>query len=401
MNKIEKLIKELCPNGVGYGKLSSICKISTGKLNANRMVDKGAYPFFTCAKEVYRIDTFAFDYEALLISGNGSQVGHIHYYKGRFNAYQRTYVLFDFSQNIHFVKYILLSGLKQRIMDEKNVAGVPYIKLDTLTDFIIPLPPLEIQNEIVRILDNFTQLEAELEAELEARTQQYEYYRNKLLEFSTGFVGVPKIDKMIKEFCPEGVNRFIISDVFEFRNGYTPSKAKSEYWDNGTIPWFRMEDIRKNGSILNDSIQKVTILAVKNKPFPKNSIIVGTTATIGVHALITVDSLANQQFTYLMLKKEFNSRVSIKYFYYYMYIIDVWLQNSVTKNGFALVNTNNFKKIEIPLPPLEIQNEIVKILDSFSELVTSISEGLPAEIKARKQQYEYYRNKLLTFEEQQ
>jgi type I restriction enzyme S subunit len=342
--------------------------------------------------------------EVISIPSGGT--ANIKYYSGKF-VDSGNILAVSSDKNSFSLKYVYYWLLNNNsiIQNYFRGSGVKHPDMKGILELMIPIPPLEIQNEIVRILDNFSKLEAkleaELEAELEARTQQYEYYRNKLLDFSNGFVGVPKIDKMIKEFCPEGVNRFIISDVFEFRNGYTPSKAKSEYWDNGTIPWFRMEDIRKNGSILNDSIQKVTILAVKNKPFPKNSIIVGTTATIGVHALITVDSLANQQFTYLMLKKEFNSRVSIKYFYYYMYIIDLWLQNSVTKNGFALVNTNNFKKIEIPLPPLEIQNEIVKILDSFSELVTSISEGLPAEIKARKQQYEYYRNKLLNFEEQQ
>ena len=199
-----------------------------------------------------------------------------------------------------------------------------------------------------------------------------------------------KIDKLIAELCPNGVNFFIISDVFEFRNGYTPSKAKSEYWENGSIPWFRMEDIRKNGSILNDSIQKVTTLALKNKPFPKNSIIVGTTATIGVHALITVNSIANQQFTYLVLKKEFYNIVNIKYFYYYMYLIDTWLKNSITKNGFATVNNNNFKKIKIPIPPMEIQDDLVKILDSFSELEAE----LEAELEVRTQQYEHYLRKM-------
>lgn len=102
-----------------------------------------------------------------------------------------------------------------------------------------------------------------------------------------------------------GINWKMLSEVFDIKNGYTPSKANKEFWKNGTIPWFRMEDIRENGRILNDSIQHITPQAVKGgKLFPANSIIVATTATIGEHALITVDSLANQRFTFLSKKSE-------------------------------------------------------------------------------------------------
>ena len=99
MNKIDDLINKLCPNGVKYELLVNLCgNITTGKLNANAMVEDGEYPFFTCDAKPYRIDKYAFDEEAILISGNGSQVGHINYYKGKFNAYQRTYVLYNFKK---------------------------------------------------------------------------------------------------------------------------------------------------------------------------------------------------------------------------------------------------------------------------------------------------------------
>ena len=120
--------------------LGSLCKITTGKLDANAMVEDGAFRFYTCAKDYYRIDKYAFDTEALLISGNGANVGYIHYYKGKFNAYQRTYILDGFKENIIYVKYFLQMNLPKRIKGEKNDGNTPYIVLSTLSemDFLIP-----------------------------------------------------------------------------------------------------------------------------------------------------------------------------------------------------------------------------------------------------------------------
>lgn len=189
-----------------------------------------------------------------------------------------------------------------------------------------------------------------------------------------------------------------MSEVFEIKNGYTPSKAKPEYWTNGTIPWFRMEDIRTNGRILEDSIQHITPEAVKGgRLFPANSIILATTATIGEHALIIADSLANQQFTNLSIRKSLADELDMKFFFYYMFIVDEWCKNNTNTSGFESVDMVKFKKLQIPIPPMKEQQRIVTILDKFETLVNDISEGLPAEIAARRQQYEYYRDKLLTF----
>lgn len=189
-----------------------------------------------------------------------------------------------------------------------------------------------------------------------------------------------------------------MSEVFEIKNGYTPSKAKPEYWTNGTIPWFRMEDIRTNGRILEDSIQHITPEAVKGgRLFPANSIILATTATIGEHALIIADSLANQRFANLSIRKSLTDELDMKFFFYYMFIVDEWCKNNTNTSGFESVDMVKFKKLQIPIPPMEEQQRIVAILDKFETLVNDISEGLPAEIAARRQQYEYYRDKLLTF----
>ncbi|MBD5164422.1 restriction endonuclease subunit S [Helicobacter sp.] len=255
--------------------------------------------------------------------------------------------------------------------------------IQTYSQFQIPLPPLEIRNEIVKILDTFT----ELETELRARRKQYEYYRNKLLSK--------------EELAKRGeVKLMSLGEVFHIKNGYTPSKAKKEYWENGTIPWFRMENIRTNGRILKDSIQHITQEAVKGgKLFPANSLIIATTATIGEHALIIVDYLSNQQFTCLSLKSELLDSVNMKFMFYYGFILGQWCKQNVNVSGFASVDMSKFKNFPIPLPPLSVQNEIVKILDKFDTLVNDLSKGIPAEIAARRKQYEYYREKLLSFKE--
>lgn len=143
-----------------------------------------------------------------------------------------------------------------------------------------------------------------------------------------------------------------LGDACEIRNGYTPSKANRNFWDGGTIPWFRMEDIRANGRILSDSIQHITPEAVKGDGlFEKNSIIISTTATIGEHALLTADSLTNQRFTNLKVRKSLADKVDIKYFFHYMFIVGEWCKSNVNASSFASVDMKRFKDLKIPLPP--------------------------------------------------
>ena len=129
-------------------KLGELCSITTGKLDANAMKAEGLYPFFTCAEEVYKIDNFAFDTEALLISGNGANLGYIHYYKGKFNVYQRTYVLSDFIEDVHYIQIYLEAYLHKRIALEKSTSNTPYIVLATLAEMPIVIPNIKIQKGI-------------------------------------------------------------------------------------------------------------------------------------------------------------------------------------------------------------------------------------------------------------
>ena len=281
-----------------------------------------------------------------------------------------------------FSKYLFRSTeLRKKII--KTASGVTRFNVSKkkMEKILIPLPPIEVQKEIVRILDTFTKYQDLLNRELELRKKQYEYYKGKLLTFG------------------DEVEKIQLKDLFYTKNGYTPSKSNPEFWDSKDVSWFRMEDIRENGRILNEAIQKVSFSAIKGNVFPKNSIIVSTSATIGEHALITCESLANQRFTYLILKDEYKNKFNIFFLFYYCYKLKEYCLNCLNQGNFASVDMTKFNKFEFPIISLKEQERIVKILDQFDTLCNDITRGLPAEIELRKKQYEYYRDKLLTFKE--
>ena len=161
IEKLETLIKGIAQHWIKnitsrsiYVKLGDICQITTGKLDANAQVDNGIYPFFTCAEQPFKIDSFAFDTEALLISGNGANLGYINYHNGKFNAYQRTYVLDVFSENIQYIKWVLKVLLPKRIAIEKSSSNTPYILLSTLSDLMLPIPSKENQYHIAELMQS-------------------------------------------------------------------------------------------------------------------------------------------------------------------------------------------------------------------------------------------------------
>ena len=391
MNKIEQMLQELCPNGVEYKKLGEVLDYEQP------------------TKYIVKDTSYDESYQTpVLTAGQSFILGYTNEQNGIYEAGKDnpTIIFDDFTCSFHWVDFpfkVKSSAMKMlRPINGMEISFkyvyyamscIGFIPVDHARHWIskyslfeIPIPPLPIQEEIVRILDHFEKLTASLQAELQARQEQYEYYRNELLTFTKIGGGTQSVTWMK------------MSDLFDIRNGYTPSKAKSEYWENGTIPWFRMEDIRQNGRILSDAIQHITPQAVKGgRFFHANSFIIATTATIGEHALIIVDSLANQQFTNLEVRKSLSDKIVIKFLYYYMFIVGEWCKNNTNVSGFASVDMSKFKKLLIPIPPITEQQRIVSILDKFETLVNDLSQGLPAEIAAVQEQYEYYRNKLLTF----
>ncbi|MUU89856.1 restriction endonuclease subunit S [Helicobacter pylori] len=410
MNQIERLLHTLAPKGVEFRKLGEVINILKGKqLNKELLLDYGEYPVMNGG--IYASgywNEYNTDYPKIIISQGGASAGYVNYMTSKFWAGAHCYTIELNSEKLNYkFLYYFLKNSQTILMKSQFGAGIPALNKADIETLTIPIPPLEIQQEIVKILDAFT----ELNTELNARKKQYEYYQNMLLDFNDinqsrkdakerlAQKPYPKrLKTLLHTLAPKGVEFKTLEEVFEIRNGYTPSKNNPEFWKNGTIPWFRMEDLRENGRILKDSIQHITPKALKGKKlFPKNSIIISTTATIGEHALLIVDSLANQQFTFLSKKANCDVALDMKFFFYQCFLLGEWCQNNTNVSGFASVDMTAFKKYKFPIPPLEIQQEIVKILDQFSILTTDLLAGIPAEIKARKKQYEYYREKLLTF----
>jgi len=407
MSKIDQLIQQLCPDGVEFKKIWEVTywdKKFNGVENYKQplilkfkhilaselksmWVKEGDIKLLSTGKfDGYTTSEFAEEFinegEIVAIPSGGS--ANIKYYNGKFVDSGNILCCTRDQKllNLKYFYYFLLDNNKTIDILFRGTS-VKHPNMPEILEISIPIPPLEVQEEIVGILDKFTALEAELEAELEARKKQYEYYRNKLLNFDG-----------------KDVEWKTLGEVFNIKNGYTPSKSKSEYWTDGTIPWFRMEDIRTNGRVLKDSIQHVNKLAVKgNKVFPKNSIIVATSATIGEHALVLIPHLANQRFVSLSTKIEYKHRIDIKFIFYYFFILDEWCMNNTTTSSFSSVDMKGFRNFNIPIPSLTEQQRIADILDKFDTLVNDLAAGIPAEIEARRKQYEYYRNKLLTFKE--
>lgn len=402
MTKLEELINELCPDGIEYKPLEECCIIldKQRKPVTKSARQKGEYRYYGANGIQDYVSDYIFDGTFVLVGEDGSVMTSngkpiVNWAEGKIWVNNHAHIIAEKEGTSLRYLYHLLQTIDVRNLIHGNI---PKLTQGDFKSLQIPLPPLSIQSEIVHILDSFTLLTAQLTAELTARQKQYEYYRDTLLSFDDKACShIVKVERERELTRTKAIKWLSIQDLFNLRNGYTPSKSKSEYWTNGTIPWFRMEDIRENGHILNDSIQHITPIAVKGKLFPANSIILATSATIGEHALITVDSLANQRFTYLTVKNEYSNQLNMKYIYYYFFKIDEWCKNNLNISSFASVDMDKFKKLKFPIPPLEEQERIVSILDRFDKLCNDISEGLPAEIKARQKQYEYYRDKLLTF----
>ncbi|WQZ36377.1 restriction endonuclease subunit S [Helicobacter pylori] len=410
MHKIERLLQTLAPKGVEFRKLGEVLEYDQPNKYCvtSKEFDK-SYP------------------TPVLTAGKTFILGYTNEKDNIYQASKSSPVIIfdDFTTATQWVDFpFKVKSSAMKILLPKNptinirfiffyMQTIPYNIsgehtrqwISRYSQITIPIPPLEIQQEIVKILDAFT----ELNTELKARKKQYEYYQNMLLDFKDikqnhkdakmSAKTYPKnLKTLLQTLAPKGVEFKTLEEVFEIKNGYTPSKNNPEFWEKGTIPWFRMEDIRENGRILKDSIQHITPKALKGKKlFPKNSIIISTTATIGEHALLIIDSLANQRFTFLSKKADCGIALDMKFFFYQCFLLGEWCKKNTNVSGFASVDMTAFKKYKFPIPPLEIQQEIVKILDQFSILTTDLLAGIPAEIEARKKQYEYYREKLLTF----
>ena len=272
-------------------------------------------------------------------------------------------------------------------MQHAKGAKMPRGNKDKILDYIIPLPPLSVQSRIVEILDKFTALEAELEqqlqAELELRKKQYQHYREQLLNFSsTPPHEFNVIWRKLGEVCTKVCS------------GGTPSTKIKEYY-KGNIPWLRTQDI--DWKDVYDTEVKITEEAVNNSSaqlIPANCVIVAMYGATAAKACINRIPLTTNQACCNLLVDE--SIANYKYVYYWI-CREYERLRALGEGCQSNLSGKKIKDYIIPLPPLSVQSRIVEILDKFDALTNSITEGLPLEIKLRRQQYEYYREQLLDF----
>ena len=394
MSNLEQLIQEFCPDGVEYCKLVDVCNILYGypcdatKFNDNRMglplvrirdVLAGKTTTYTTEKVPQEYIIQAGD---LLVGMDGNF--HVSNWKDncgvlcqrvcRISSKDETMVLNG------FLRHYLPPTIKQ-IELSKPSGTVKHLLAKDINAIYVPLPPLPVQREIVRILDTLTELTAELNekltAELTARKKQYEYYRDELLTKSN----VPKVElrRVVKKSC----------------SGATPAKGHGEYYENGTIPWLRTQDVRFNE--IYDIGSYITEVAVKEtaaKWIPENCVIVAISgASAGRCAINKIRTTTNQHCLNMEID---NSKALYKYVYY---CVSSQYQELLSRKQGARgdLNSSLILGMQIPVPSLEEQHRIVSILDRFDALCNDLTQGLPAEIEARHKQYEYYRDKLLSF----
>jgi COG0732: restriction endonuclease S subunits len=366
---------------VEWKPLKKVCNfISTGKLNANAMDENGIYPFFTCNEKPYKINNYAFDMEAILISGNGSQVGHLNYFKGKFNAYQRTYVIGEFDNNtlVMYLYHYLNFKLRDYITINSKKGSVPYITLPMLEKFEIPIPPLSVQTEIVRILDALTALTSELTSELTLRRKQYEYYREKLLSFDS------------LERLNEGGGKKKLIDVAI----YTKVRISADKLNK--------ENYVGVENLLQNKLGKTSSNYVPTEgsfiEYLPNDILIGNIRPY-LRKIWLADKTGGTNGDVLVIRLT-DKNILPRYLYHILANEHFFEYNVKYSKGAKMPRGDKaaILQYEFDVPPLEEQHRIVSILDKFETLTNSITEGLPLAIEQSQKRYEYYRELLLNFE---
>ena len=381
MSRIDKLIADLCPDGVEFRTLGDILKIKNGK--DHKMLGNGTIPAYGSGGILRNVDTAAAVGPSVLIPRKGS-LGNIFYVEGPFWIVD-TIFRTEIDTSKIYPKYLYHQLLTMRLGEMNQAGGVPSQTQKALSLLKVPVPPLEVQREIVRVLDKFTQLEAELEAELEARQRQYEHYLDRLVslrgENETSWTPIGDLGLIFRG------KRF----------------TKSDYVDSGGIGVIHYGEIyTRYGTTANQAVSRVrSDLGPALRYARKGDVIltdVGETVEdVGkAMAWLGEEPVAVHDHCYVI-----RSELDASYLAYTMQGNDFRKakEQAIARTKVKTLLLDGLKRIKVPIPPLEEQRRIVSILDKFDSLVNDLSVGLPAELEARRKQYEYYRDRLLTFEE--
>ena len=398
-----KNIKNLKEEKVEWKKLEEVCKFQNGyafpsnlfsstgipviKINniSDGKVKFDNYKCFNSEPLGINLEEYKILPNDILITMTGTTKIGYNYSKNIGYLNQRVGKIIPFPEKIknRFLFHLLLF-FENKIYKLATGAGPrPNLSAEQIKSFKVPLPPLKKQEAIATVLDKFT----ELTEELTAREAQYEYYRNMLLS-----------QEWIEREEGEEVEWKALEEIFDTRTGYTPSKKIKLYWENGTVDWFTIEDINQKGKNLETANVKISETGVKGKLFKGNSVVLSTNASVGKYALIKNDFTINQRFMVFTAKKEYSDFLNMEFAKYYFSQISEYCLKNLREGKFPSVDLKKLLKFKFPIPSLKTQKKIIDILDNFETLVNDIRQGLPREIELRQKQYEYYREKLLTFE---
>ena len=367
---------------VVWKPLGEVAEIGTGSSNRQDEDDLGEYPFYVRSKNILRSSFYQFDETAIIIPGEGGIGDIYHYVEGKYALHQRAYRVHLLDENIlsKFLFHYMRACFKEYIISKSVGATATSIRKPMLEKFQIPLPPLSVQQEIVRILDKFTELEAELEAELDCRKRQYEYYRNHLLSYEEN-----KVEwKMLGEVGEIRMCKRIL---------------KEQTSDYGEVPFYKIGTFGKDADAYISKELFNEYRAKYNYP-NVGDILISASGTIGRTVIFDGKEAYFQDSNIVWIEND-QKKVLNKYLFY-CYQIAKW---NISEGGtIQRLYNDNLRKTLIPIPypnnpekSLEEQQRIVNILDKFDTLVNSISEGLPKEIALHRKQYEYYRERLLSF----
>lgn len=389
MNQLYKLVRKLSPTGVHFCSLEDVCRIETGKqINKGNLLSEGNYPVLNggISPSGYWHE-YNTDANTIAISQGGASAGYVNYITTPFWEGAHCYVVFLKTEKVLYkFLYYFIKNNQEKLMNSKQGAGIPGLNRKAIYSLNIPLPPLPIQQEIVRILDTFTNLTAELTAELTARRKQYEYYRDELLRFK---------NRKDIQWVPFG-------DYFEFKNGLNKGK---EYFGSGNYI-VNFTDVYKNrwleksmlkGRVQVEDKEVVAYSAQKGDVFFTRTS--ETREEIGMVSAL-VDDIDGCVFSGFVLRARPLSQNWLPKFCAYFFSTSFVRKEIIRYASFttrALTSGPRLSKIKLPLLPIQEQEKIVDILDNFSSLCNGVEKGLPAEISARQKQYEYYRDQLLTF----
>ena len=381
MSKIDNLIQEFCPDGVEYKPIKKLAEVGTGSSNGNEAQEDGKYPFFIRSQTVKRKNEWEYDEEAIIIPGEGG-IGEIyHYVNGKYAIHQRVYRIHftDNSVDVKFAYHYFRTFFKNFIMRKAVSATVKSIRKPMIEEFMLPVPPLEVQREIVHILDSFTLLTAELTAELTARKKQYSFYRDTLIQ---------------KECKSEKVKLNTVCEIYDGTH-QTPK------YTNSGIPFVSVENI---DDLYGTQKFISTEAYAKYKIKPRIGDVFMTRITAGIIGKCTVvernDDLA--YYVSLALLRPNADILDSKYLKYYLESgwgrreLSKWILWDATPTK---INKDDIGRVLISVPPLDTQKRLVQVIEHFDVICTDLNIGLPAEIEARQKQYEYYRDLLLTFAE--